>query len=623
MENNDEVKVETTTNEVVEENVTPQEEPVVNEAPAIEEVSKVTTETASNAVAQAEAATQVVANKPVKRSKKDIIGYNPETGEPIYKEIVPGEEPPKKSKKGLIITLISLLLIAGIVVGVILLLNGNGDKKESKDNDTEEKTKPQKPDNPDKPEVLSEYKLLASDVSEYDLYFLKTENKEKNMIYSPLSIKYALIMLNEGTDGDSHDQIKNVVGDYAPKKYANSSNMSFANALFINNACKDDIKKEYQNTLKDKYNAELIYDDFNGPTTVNNWVKEKTLDLIENLLDDLDKNEMFVLVNALGIDMEWNKYFHDKTKGWYIAFPHYKFGVRGIQSAAEGLSAVSFNDIKDKFFTAVKFEGVVNNYDIINDIGEDNIRKTVGEKYKEWLDEGGCGDTANEPSVEEYLDNYIKEIAEPYGENGKTDVSTDFKIYNDDDVKAFSKELKEYDGTTLEFIAIMPKEEKLSDYVKNVKAENINKIISGLKEINNDNFAKDKITHIYGSLPVFEYEYELDLINDLKKLGITDIFDDSKADLSKISKMDGLYIDSAVHKATISFSNEGIKAAAATAMGGKGAAGCGFDYRYDAPVEEIDMTFDKPFIYMIVDKDTKEVWFMGTVYEPKEYKYSY
>ena len=35
------------------------------------------------------------------------------------------------------------------------------------------------------------------------------------------------------------------------------------------------------------------------------------------------------------------------------------------------------------------------------------------------------------------------------------------------------------------------------------------------------------------------------------------------------------------------------------------------------------MTFDKPFIYMIVDKDTKEVWFMGTVYEPKEYEYHY
>ena len=561
-----------------------------------------------------------IVEQPIKRRKKDIIGYNPETGEPIYKEIVPGSEPPKKSKKGLVITLISLLLIAGIVVGVILLLNGNGDKKETKDNKEKEKPTEQKPDKPEKPEVFSEYKLLASDVSEYDLFFLKTENKEKNMIYSPLSIKYALIMLNEGTDGDSHDQIKSVVGDYAPKKYANSSNMSFANALFINNKYKDDIKKDYQNTLKSKYNAELIYDDFSGPSTINSWVKEKTLDLIENLLDDLDKNEVFVLVNALGIDMEWNKYFHDKTKDWYIRYPHLKFYPKTVYSIAGGYPSTQFNDVKDKSFFAVDFVGVVDNYDIIADIGEDNIRKTVGEKYKKWLEDGACGSPESEPSVEEYLDKYINEIKTGVNE---TKMSTDFKIYNDDSVKAFSKELKEYNGTTLEYIAIMPNKEKLSDYVKNVKAEDINKIIEGLKEINNDNFAKDKITYIYGSLPIFEYEYELDLINDLNKLGITDIFDDTKADLSKISKMKGLFIDTAVHKATISFSNEGIKAAAATALGGKGAAGCGFDYFYEPPIEEIDMTFDKPFIYMIVDKDTKEVWFMGTVYEPKEYEYHY
>jgi hypothetical protein len=33
-------------------------------------------------------------------------------------------------------------------------------------------------------------------------------------------------------------------------------------------------------------------------------------------------------------------------------------------------------------------------------------------------------------------------------------------------------------------------------------------------------------------------------------------------------------------------------------------------------VEEIDMTFDKPFVFFIQDKDTGEVWFAGTVYQP-------
>ena len=35
-----------------------------------------------------------------------------------------------------------------------------------------------------------------------------------------------------------------------------------------------------------------------------------------------------------------------------------------------------------------------------------------------------------------------------------------------------------------------------------------------------------------------------------------------------------------------------------------------------ASIETIDLTFDRPFMYLIRDKETGEVWFAGTVYEP-------
>ena len=49
-----------------------------------------------------------------------------------------------------------------------------------------------------------------------------------------------------------------------------------------------------------------------------------------------------------------------------------------------------------------------------------------------------------------------------------------------------------------------------------------------------------------------------------------------------------------------------------------GGAGGGdpFDYLYQVPVEEIDLTFDKPYMFLIRDKENGEVWFVGTVYEP-------
>ena len=85
--------------------------------------------------------------QPIKRRKKDIIGYNPETGEPIYKEYAPGEIPPKKSKKGLIITIIILvlLIVGGLTTWLLLSNNGDSDtdepKTEEKDNKKDEDKK--------------------------------------------------------------------------------------------------------------------------------------------------------------------------------------------------------------------------------------------------------------------------------------------------------------------------------------------------------------------------------------------------------------------------------------------------------------------------------------------------
>lgn len=39
--------------------------------------------------------------------------------------------------------------------------------------------------------------------SDFSMKFLKMENNKQNMIYSPLSIKYALKMLNEGANGNT------------------------------------------------------------------------------------------------------------------------------------------------------------------------------------------------------------------------------------------------------------------------------------------------------------------------------------------------------------------------------------------------------------------------------------
>lgn len=516
----------------------------------------------------------------------------------VQEETVPAVNTGKKGNKWLIYGLIGLVVIAVIVLLCYFLIFKGGDKKEDK---KETKNK----------EYKSEYTLQGNELQDFDIYFLKKEIKDKNIVYSPLSIKYALLMLNEGTDGDSHGQIEAVLGDYKAKKYENNTNMSFANVLFIQDDFKNQVLNTYVDTLKDRYGAEIGYDSFSTAANLNKWVSDKTFGLIKDLFTDNDVNDKdFILINALAIDMEWVKLIQPKMS-YSQDFLHenYYNHVSGlIEMGYEKLTFNGNNNTK-----AVKFTAVANRYDIIKDLGEENIKKKIAEEYEKFLKDDVCGYTQ---SVEEIQTQFLKDLKTNYG---IVNSSTDFRFLDTEDEKVFAKDLKTYGETTLEYIAIMPKNVSLDEYVKNTNSKKLSTLLESIKSIQLDSFKDGVITEVYGTIPLFNYDYELDLEEDLKSMGIVDVFDKNKADLSKISSSKE-YIGDAAHKANIEFSNEGIKAAAATQMGGLGNAACEFDYLFEVPVEKIDLTFDKPFMYIIRDKNTKEVWFVGAVYEGVKYK---
>ena len=539
-----------------------------------------------------------------KETKEEI---NKDTKTDTKKDKVEGKK--NDSKKIVIAILISLFAII-VAVGLVLCL--------FKDEAVEE----EKTDS-EIIEYSSEYRMSGNSLEDFDLYFLQLENKAQNKIYSPLSIKYALAMLSEGSKGNTKGQIDAVIGDYTAKSYNNNQHMAFANALFIRNSFKNSINSDYVNLLSTKYNAEVVFDSFENANNLNKWVNNKTLNLIDNLFDDESVNEMnYAITNALAIDMEWNYLIQAASNPsasfmrYGVKYNHENYSAYVSVIEGENYSSVSFNNAALKA-QAVEIGASINNYDIVNTLGEENIRATVGAEYKKWLQSDEGISTAEyfdvESDVDKFLDGYIKEINQNYKQ---VDISTDFSMYVDDNVKMFAKDLKEYDGTTLQYIGIMPKTGTLEEYIKNLNAEKVNTLIGNLKEIKAENFKEGVVTKITGYIPLFKFDYELNLMEDLQKLGITDVFDINKADLSGISSNEITYIGSAAHKANIEFSNEGIKAAAATEYGGMGAVGGGFEYLYDVPVEEIDMTFDNPYMFLIRDKASGEVWFTGTVYEP-------
>lgn len=515
----------------------------------------------------------------------------------LNKKVENSNKPGKKSNFMLIFL---LLIIIGL--GSYFIINIKYKKMIDKDNQTDNKDNTQ--------EEVPLNTIKNNSLSEFDLSFLKMENGKNNVLYSPISIKYALKMLEDGTNGNSKKQISNIIGDYKINKYINSANIAFANALFVKDTYSSNINKTFINKLSTDYGAEVIYDSFSNANNINSWIKNKTLNLIDNLFDDSAvSNSDFFITNSLGIDMEWKEKIQPDNFPYEHLSPHEKFNVYvSSLKSGSGYKLLDFNESGK--VKSVEFAAAINNYDIIKELGEENIREFVQKKYEEWV---AKGNTCGEENPTFSIDDYIKELASNYG---KYSSSTDFLMYIDDSVKAFTKGLKEYNGITLQYVGIMPIDTDIEAYINNLTIDKLNNITSNLKEIRPENFKQGVATKITGILPLFNFEYDLDLYNDLKRLSVTDVFDNRKADLSNLTLQKNAYLNTVKHKANIEFSNDGIKASAATTVGGLGAGSCGFNYIYDIPVEEIDLTFDKPYLFMIRNKNTNEIWFMGKVYNP-------
>lgn len=190
-------------------------------------------------------------------------------------------------------------------------------------------------------------------------------------------------------------------------------------------------------------------------------------------------------------------------------------------------------------------------------------------------------------------------------------VRKDAPLYYNLDANAtvLALDLKEYEGTQLQFVAIQP--ENLSEYINTVSVEDINQLVAGLKVATAQN--KTYNYHFTAYIPKFSINGGIeDLVTDLRELGVTDAFDPKKADFSPMINLDNFAIDAATHKTKFDFSEEGIRAAAVTALGGMGANGGG-------PIPDsvnIVVSISGPFMYLVRDKENGEIWFVGTVYEP-------
>jgi len=151
-----------------------------------------------------------------------------------------------------------------------------------------------------------------------------------------------------------------------------------------------------------------------------------------------------------------------------------------------------------------------------------------------------------------------------------------------------------YDGNELSMVILLPEAGNFEAFEEGLQAQQVCDIISGLQ-----------FTGVALTMPQFEFDSKFTLRDTLAEMGMPIAFS-SAADFSGMTGNRDLFISAVIHKAFVSVDEAGTEAAAATAVVKMSAA----------PGFPVEVTIDRPFIFLIRDIDTGAILFIGRVMNP-------
>ena len=361
-----------------------------------------------------------------------------------------------------------------------------------------------------------------------DMTFADNLNKnmpdDRNYMFSPLSIKSALMMAANGASGETLEEILNATGVSDINKYNQSMRemldkysesdilkLNISNSIWINSdKTSQRFSKNFKDLLSENFDATSdVVNDKNAVSVINGWVNEKTEGKIPSIISENNKDFGAMLINAVYFKGRWQSEFS--------------------KSATK----------KDTFTSK---DGIQKDIDFMNKRGWISYSDTDG----------------------------VKIVSLPY--LTRQDIFDENRQY---------VETKKLDGVNIKMYLMMSEKD-----------------FSPEKVLKNTEM---KSTYMNLSLPKFKVEYSAGLNDILKSVGINKTFEKT-AEFEKMFDKGNMWIDSTLHKTYIKVDEEGTEAAAITSVGMAGSS---------LPPEPIDVKFNKPFTFVIMDDYNGEVLFMG------------
>jgi serpin B len=175
--------------------------------------------------------------------------------------------------------------------------------------------------------------------------------------------------------------------------------------------------------------------------------------------------------------------------------------------------------------------------------------------------------------------------------------SEENRYYENDLCTGFRKYYRSGEPNRFAFVALLPKE-----------GVSLQALVNGLDGKHLQEFlAQPEEATVVAAIPEFETEFDVQMGEILEEMGMTDAFDDEKANFSGMGTYAGedLFISRVLHKTFISVAEQGTRAGAATVVEMAPEAAM-------EPEEIKEVILNRPFLYMIWDRETNMPIFMGT-----------
>lgn len=163
---------------------------------------------------------------------------------------------------------------------------------------------------------------------DYSIDLLKESVTDgSNSMISPLSVMMAMDMAAAGANGETQEQItqmlcpgasqaqiESYINDLMERYQANEDvELHIANSVWINNVFAEDIKSDYLDRANQVFDAVARVLPFDDAATdeINGWVDENTDGMIDRLLNSIQSDAVLYLLNATAVEAPWAEPYDD------------------------------------------------------------------------------------------------------------------------------------------------------------------------------------------------------------------------------------------------------------------------------------------------------------------------